>query len=65
MKNTCKDKVTYIFVGKPIIAKKFCLHSAPIGWSRYDNLQKKLEENKSFRQKFTKSEIKKIRGIRK
>ena len=50
----------YVQIGKPLEFKRFNMMKVPIGWYRIDLLKKKLKEDKKFRAKFNKEEIKEI-----
>lgn len=58
------SKVTFVDVGKPLGFSKFEPNGgAPMGWYRIDILKAKLLEDKVFKAKFTKRELKQIMEV--
>ena len=57
---TLKKKYVYVSIGKSIIFKHFIKYKSPTGWLRLDILQKRIKEDKHFRNLFTKTELSKI-----
>jgi len=55
------NKATYVTIGKPLKFIKMELYSAPLGMYRLDILKRKIKENKEFRSKFSKQELKQIK----
>ena len=53
-------KKTYVFVGKPLVFRRFELYSSPMGWLRIDILKNKIKDDINYRKKFTQNEIKLI-----
>jgi hypothetical protein len=55
-----KQTAIYVSVGKPLEFRRFELYKSPMGWHRIDLLQKHLKEDKEYRSKFSKEEIKEV-----
>ena len=54
-------KHKYWHIGKPLKYETWEENTGLIGWIRDDILKRKLRENKEFKNKFTKEELKIIR----
>lgn len=52
----------YVNTSKPLQFKEFEINSLnrPFGWIRIDLLRLRLKENKDYRSKFTKEELKRV-----
>ena len=53
----------YVNVGKPITFKVFEKFKAPMGWIRIDILQRKINDQLVYRNKFTSEELDKIQKV--
>ena len=51
-------KSIYVSINKPLEIKKFEKNNAPMGWYRFDILQKHIKDDIKFKQKFSKEELK-------
>lgn len=60
------EKAIYVHPSKPLEIKEFEIYSLnkPFGWIRIDLLKRRLKENKEYRNKFTKEELKQIEGLK-
>ena len=57
-------KSIYVSINKTLEIKEFERNNAPMGWYRFDILQKHIKDDIKFKQKFSKEELKIITKLK-